>query len=143
MKKKEEGKLIGRFVLVHPFLTTDPVKKQGEIGKIIAAFPSKEVLCVKFDDGQQAFYLSDAVLTLNHKDVLTHRSYLNKRNDPLNELVVKEVINLLTLGKQKDALELIKFNTTLQDMCLINCADWLDLKKENRRKPERQKRNPL
>lgn len=56
--------LIGKPVLVHPMLTTDPADRQGHLGTISHVSYDNEVIEVSFADARRSLYATDALLVL-------------------------------------------------------------------------------
>jgi hypothetical protein len=59
---KPTDELTGTLVLVHPELTDDPAKRQGQIGIITGADLENDDVFVSFGKGEQALYSTDALL---------------------------------------------------------------------------------
>jgi len=60
--------IVRRKVVVHPYLTTDPIQWQGETGKVVeVSSANPDVLTVEFNDGSKGTYLADGLLTMRQK----------------------------------------------------------------------------
>lgn len=56
--------LIGKPVLVHPMLATDPADRQGQPGTISHVSYDNQVIEVSFADNRRSLYATDALLVL-------------------------------------------------------------------------------
>lgn len=139
MKKQAKNPLIGRMVIVHPNLTTDPIQRQGEIGKVtdISSF-DKEVLTVEFKDGKRGAYFSNGLLTLFPKIVIKQGLLSNQFSDK-NRRIITSVIKLVQKKSMEEALKTAMTNDISRAFCAVNCEDWLDMKKEQRRNIRKSK----
>ncbi|MGN6639013.1 MAG: hypothetical protein ACTHJ8_08895 [Mucilaginibacter sp.] len=138
MKKSKENKLIGRTVIVHPYLTTDPLQRQGHAGKITeVSDQDNNIVTVEFKDGVKAAYLSGGLLTLYPKVVILQGLQSNQMSEANRELIFS-VYKLAGRGEIEAALHLAMKNDTSRFFCTTTCADWLEMKKEKKK----QNKNP-
>jgi hypothetical protein len=134
MKKKSDD-ILGRVVMVHPFLTTDPIQKQGEIGKILAMAASNEaVAIVEFKDGKKAAYFTDGLLTLYPKSAILQG--LQSKGTMItaeNRKLTLSIYRLVEQRKTEEALKEAIKNDTTRFLCATRFADWMEMKKEQRK----------
>ena len=114
--------LTGTLVLVHPALEHDPLDKQNEIGTIIHTDLPADDVFVRFDDGTQGLYSSDALLTLMPAEEV-HRNAAGMNYDTaFRDIKALAMIELFfrygSAEKQRTAMELAKENSHLQQFCL-------------------------
>ena len=83
---------VGQKVQVHPQLTTDPLRRQGEYGTIVKI--NGDVISIKFADGKVGQYESDAIQESFRKEgnSINYKGYeLNPLNDNKGNFVGYEV----------------------------------------------------
>ncbi|WGQ08991.1 hypothetical protein QG516_20985 [Pedobacter gandavensis] len=119
--------LTGTWVLVHPELTTDPGKHQGQIGIITSSDLKKDEVRVGFGNTPVALYSADALLVIKphnelYRDLLTNVKEMEDQ-DFKTLLRISMILQNGSPRQLKDALEMVlssentlKFGTvSLQD----------------------------
>lgn len=119
--------LTGTWVLVHPELTTDPAKRQGQIGIITSSDLNKDEVRVGFGNTPVALYSTDALLVIKphnelYRDLLTNVKEMEAQ-DFKTLLRISMILENGSPPQLKDALEMalssqktLKFGTvSLQD----------------------------
>lgn len=122
--------LYNKGVIVHPLLTHDPQRMQGQVGIISNIVHENDEVYVEFPYNKTGIYSKDAVLTLVPKGML-----LAHIHDKLEELEPKEVRILLDIYKlqrngQPAAIEealrwAIGYDTIGRD-ALVTVNDYID-----------------
>ena len=141
-KKQTPGRhpLKGRWVAVHPELTTDPLGKQGEVGKIESVSGADAaVATVCFADGQAGRYMIDGLLTLYPQAVILQGLQSNDINYE-DRNVVYSVLKQEVQKNKEAAIKLAMANDTTRFFCMTDCASWLDMKKEQRKNQRKSQR---
>lgn len=92
------SELINKQVMVHPLLTHDPIRMQGQTGFIQHIVLENDEVHVQFPYNQTGVYSTDALLVLQPKELV-----LANIQEKLVELEPKDVRTLLDVYKlQKD-----------------------------------------
>jgi hypothetical protein len=141
--KNGEDVLLGQTVMVHPHLTTDPIQRQGEIGKVAEVSGSdKEVVTVEFPDGKKGAYFSDGLLILYPLPVIRHGLQSNiPQLNVQHRKDIGQIIKCLNSKKYIEALQLAAKNDALQFFCTTNCGRWMEMQRNRtKRVSKRQKR---
>ena len=110
--------LIGRPVMVHPYLQDDPAMRMGEIGTIIEADLVRDTIQVRFDDDEDAYYAADALLVPKEPEKIyeyleNNRSTMHKQD--YNDLY--SIALLMDHGTPKHlrtAIEIAQANEDIQ-----------------------------
>lgn len=118
--------LKGTFVLVHPDLSNDPVRKQNQIGIITQTDLLNDDVFVSFGD-KPALYEPAALLVLMLVDQV-HQNLADLACEvAFPDLKALTQIDLFlrygSESKQYDALELARNNKHIQPLCLESLAD--------------------
>lgn len=122
--------LIGRMVIVHPALTTDPINQRGEIGIITGADLEHDTVSVGFKSNVSGYYSTNALLVLKshrslYQDLLTSVQRLDTR-----DFKTLMDINLIQANgspaQLTDALQRIKSSQSLMDFATISLQESLD-----------------
>ncbi len=130
--KNNLDSLIGKAVIVHPFLTTDPYNNRGMIG-IVKNVNSKDGLClnvtVEFGDKQKGQYEADGIYTLLPEKAIRKRmrSNVNGISRMDREEIVK-ILNLMKHGQHKNALLKVMGNDSLKFKCVCSCQEWVEMR---------------
>lgn len=132
--------LVGRAVMVPTDLTTDPMRRQGYTGRVVeVSGKENDTIVIEFEDGRQAAYQADGLLTLYPKTVM-HQGLRSNLIDKANRITILSVINLVNKGKSEDALKLAMTTDTSKFFCTTNCTEWLELKNEQKRNSKKSPR---
>ena len=123
--------LSGTYALVHPDLTDDPARRQGQVGLITYADPTNDDFYVSFEKGQQGLYSSDALLVLNKSndiywDAFHHTKELS--TDDFKNML--QISLLLQSGLRKDvktAIDLAAANPVIRGRSMTVLKDQLGL----------------
>lgn len=126
--------LTGTVVLVHPELTNDPVKRQGQVGMVASADLGQDEIYVGFGNGPIGLYSADALLVLKphheiYKDLLTHVQELA----PQDYKAMLRISMLLESGSPKqlnDATELAMSSYQTLSRSTVTLQDKLKLNRE-------------
>jgi len=141
-KKKTKDYLLDHWVAVHPELTTDPLRRQGAVGKVESVSETRpDTVTVRFADGQVGQYQIDGLLTLYPKAVILQGLQSNKL-DGVGHALVGLVYRLCEQKKEEEALKLAITHEDGRFFCLTDCKNWLDMKMElrnNQIKAQRRK----
>lgn len=133
--------LIGRTVMVNPLLTTDPVAKQGECGKVIAVLPAKNTLLVRFADHIKGEYEPECLLTLLPAKTIK-RNWLkssHRLNGAANSRLSK--IFLMTSRKEHEgALQLATESIAAQGFATLDCKEWAEKRGQTRSHKQRHQK---
>lgn len=150
MKRRTNGKqqsLLGKEVMVHPFLTNDPYNSRGKIGVVKRVHNQEHLfsdLTVEFPDKQIGFYQADAIYTLYPEKLIRQSMYSAASViGPEDRKVIKEVLVLLKSGHTKSALLKAMAAEKAQQFCCCNGQQWLELSanKTTKRKNAFRKKN--
>ncbi|MGO3161984.1 MAG: hypothetical protein ACTIJ2_02050 [Sphingobacteriaceae bacterium] len=110
--------LIGKPVLVHPMLTTDPADRQGHLGTISHVSYDNEVIEVSFADARRSLYASDALLVLK-----PHNELYRDMMEALRHMEAQDFKTLLRISmllengtprQQHEALGMALWNCNLK-----------------------------
>lgn len=123
--------LIGRMVIVHPQLTTDPINQKGEIGIITGADLLNDTISVGFKSQAFGYYSTDALMVLKshntlYQDLLTSVQQL----DPKDFKTLMEISLIQENGTPSqllDALQKMKSSESLMDFATISLQESLGL----------------
>lgn len=141
MRNKKKEAIIGRTVMVHPHLTTDPIEKQGECGTIIAAFPSKDTLMVVFADKTKGEYAPEALLTLLPSRTIK-RNWL-KSFHRLTEQTNSRLSKIFLMACRKEhepALRLSVKSIGTEALATLNCRNWMEQRGQAKKQHHRYRR---
>lgn len=119
---RKSKELIGKDVLVHPDLTTDPAGMQGSAGWII--HDNGESVTVAFEDAAPADYCYDGLLVLADKKSIL--SYLLGAMDKMAAWEKSWVLDVLKLqheGNEHQALILLGNVPAAIDHCTYACSE--------------------
>lgn len=123
--------LIGKPVMVHPLLPTDPADRQGHLGTISHVSYDNEIIEVSFEDGEKSLYLTDALLVLK-----SHRELSRDMTDGYQQLDAKELktltdINAIlengTLAQQHEAFRMALSNERILRLVTVSLTSRLEL----------------
>lgn len=123
--------LTGTMVLVHPELTTDPAKRQGQIGMITSADLNNDIIRVGFGNAPVALYSTDALLVLKphndlYKDLLTDVKQMEVQ-DFKTLLRVSMILENGSPNQLKQALEMVMANEQTLKYGTVSLQDKLAL----------------
>ncbi|SDF11255.1 hypothetical protein SAMN05216464_1134 [Mucilaginibacter pineti] len=126
-----EQELIGKMVLVHPELTTDPVNKQGKVGMITGVDLDSDTISVAFGGLKPGLYSSDALLVLKpHNELYQDLLEKHKKLD-MQDFKTLLRINMLqengTAKQQSSALEMAMSTSKVLDFSTVSLQESLDL----------------
>ncbi|MGJ1261124.1 hypothetical protein [Sphingobacterium spiritivorum] len=85
--------LIGKPVLVHPMLTTDPADRQGHHGTISHVSYDNEIIEVSFADAHKSIHASDTLLVLK-----PHATLFRELMDTLPHMEPQDFKTLLRIS---------------------------------------------
>ena len=137
MKENHHEVQLPDYLLVNPGLKTDPVKKQGEIGFIVAAIVNTDEFYVGFADHEVGFYSADALLTLKKSGQiydLMDESALHLSVNDFKDL--KNIALFQEYGSadgQRYALEIVQKNPGLIPVALVTLEEILGLNQTPKR----------
>lgn len=110
--------LIGRPVMVHPYLHDDPAMRMGEIATIIEADLVRDLVQVRFDDDEDAFYTADALLVPKEPEKIYHyleNSWSKIHPQDYNDLYsIALLIEYGTPKHLRTAIEIAQANEDIQ-----------------------------
>ena len=123
--------LTGTLVLVHPELTTDPAKRQGQIGMITSADLNNDVIRVGFGNTPVALYATDALLVLRphndlYRDLLTDVKQMEVQ-DFKTLLRVSMLLENGSPNQLKEALEMVMANKQTLEYGTVSLQDKMAL----------------
>lgn len=123
--------LSGTYALVHPDLTDDPAKRQGQIGIITYTDLANDDVYVSFDKGQQALYSSDALLVLNKSNDIYWDSFHDRKDLSTDDFKnMLQVSLLLQSGLRKDAkaaIEMAANSPVIRERAMSTLKDQLGI----------------
>lgn len=123
--------LIGKPVVVHPLLPTDPADKQGHLGTISHVSYDNEIMEVSFEDGEKSLYLTDALLVLK-----SPRELSRDLTDVHQRMEAKELKTLIdintilgngTLSQQHKAFRMALSNERILRLATVSLKSRLEL----------------
>lgn len=116
---------IGRIVMVHPLLTTDPAFMQGEIGKVVSVLDS--VVTVNFDIDFNSRYQEDALVTLNSKKAILKQLQHHAENiPPFQQKMILKVVRLMMEKEPERALQYAMESDITAKHCTITLSEWIE-----------------
>lgn len=121
--------LIGKVVMVHPTLTYDPVKMQGETGTITHINPESDDVYVRFQNGKLGLYSADALLILTPARELIEN--LRDENSTLDRSDILEIFQIYLLQAsenfeyEKEALEMAVAKPGIYFAIIRPLHDWI------------------
>ncbi|TCC94986.1 hypothetical protein [Pedobacter hiemivivus] len=123
--------LTGTLVLVHPELTTDPAKRQGQIGMITSADLNNNVIRVGFGNTPVALYATEALLVLRphndlYRDLLTDVKQMEVQ-DFKTLLRVSMLLENGSPNQLKEALEMVIANKQTLEYGTVSLQDKMAL----------------
>lgn len=123
--------LTGTLVLVHPELTTDPAKRQGQIGMITSADLNNDVIRVGFGNTPVALYATDALLVLRphndlYRDLLTDVKQMEVQ-DFKTLLRVSMLLENGSPNQLKEALGMVMANKQTLEYGTVSLQDKMAL----------------
>lgn len=126
--------LTGTWVLVHPELTTDPAKHQGQIGIITSSDLNKDEVRVGFGHTPVALYSTDALLVIKphnelYKDLLSNVKEMEAQ-DFKTLLRISMILQNGSPRQLKDALEMVMASENTLKFGTISLQDKLGLAME-------------
>jgi hypothetical protein len=131
MKEDANEIQLPHYLLVHPDLKDDPVKKQGEIGFITAAILNTDEFYVAFDDHEVGFYGADALLTFKEPGDIYDFMHTNALTLPVDDFKdLKSIALLLDHGTEKHirtAMELVKKNDSIREAATVGLDRYLGI----------------
>lgn len=132
-----------RVVMVAPDLTTDPLSKQAEIGRIIKADLKTDTAQVRFSDGKQGAYSLDALLTLLPLPMIEQGLKSNFYTFSMQERQAYiNVINAVSRNRHADALMAAKESPDILLFSTTNAQSWNEMQRSRqyeKLKAERKK----
>lgn len=116
--------VVGRTVIVHPHLTTDPADRRGQIGTIKSMVGSSAAY-VDFENGSTAAYELNGLLTLQPKKTILD---LLVRNDFSGEEVrsITKIYVFALQRKYREAIDIAVGNERIAKYCLWDCQTRLE-----------------
>src|SRR5690625_2042746 len=127
MKRKLKKEFTGESVMIHPQLTTDPLKRQGQIGKVTAvSWKERNIVSVQFPDGKSANYMSDGILILFPKSKIIKNIGANPDLTNGEKWALLKIARDLTWGEKAEAFEKALTNTKVLSLSTINFARWME-----------------
>ena len=134
--------LTGTLVLVHPELTTDPAKRQGQIGMITSADLNNDVIRVGFGNTPVALYATDALLVLRphndlYRDLLTDVKQMEVQ-DFKTLLRVSMLLENGSPNQLKEALEMVMANKQTLEYGTVSLQDKMALVMEKQIEVQQQ-----
>lgn len=138
MKRKIKKRLRGELVLVHPQLTTDPIDKQGQIGKVTAVSGKEcDIIRVKFSNGESGNYMSDGLLTLLPKAKILKNIGVNPDLTNGEKWTLLKIVKDVTWGEKAKALERALANTKILNLSTTDFSQLIQVRKNRRGKSKR------
>jgi len=119
---KPTDDLTGTLVLVHPDLTDDPAKRQGQIGIVTGADLSNDDVFVSFGKGEQALYSTDALLVFKPAAEIYGLLMNDARNAGKEDFKALFQVNLMqqhnTSGLVRKAMDIVKDNKVVREFSM-------------------------
>ncbi|WP_426584202.1 hypothetical protein [Mucilaginibacter sp. R-33] len=119
---KTTDDLTGTLVLVHPDLTGDPAKRQGQIGIVTGADLSNDDIFVSFGKGEQALYSTDALLVFKPAAEIYGLLMNDARNAGKEDFKALFQVNLMqqhnTSGLVRKAMDIVKDNKVVREFSM-------------------------
>lgn len=123
--------LIGKPVVVHPLLPTDPADRQGYLGTISHVSYDNEIVEVSFEDGEKSLYLTDALLVLKSNRELSRDLMDGYQQIGASELKILIDINTIlengTLSQQHEAFQMALSNEQILQLATVSLKSRLEL----------------
>lgn len=123
--------LIGKPVVVHPLLPTDPADRQGHLGTISHVSYDNEIMEVSFEDGEKSFYPTDALLVLkSYRELSRDMMDVHQRMEAkeLKTLIdINTIIENGTLSQQHEALHMARSNERILRLATVSLTSRLEL----------------
>lgn len=123
--------LIGKPVMVHPLLPTDPPNRQGYLGIISHASYDSEIMEVSFEDGEKSLYLTDALLVFKSHRELSRDITDGHQQIGASELKILIDINTIlengTLSQQHEAFQMARSNEQILQLATVSLKSRLEL----------------
>ena len=135
--------LIGRPVLVHPELITDPANRQGQLGTVSHVSYDNEIIEVSFADKHRSLYTTDTLLVLK-----PHSELFRDMMDALRDMDAQDFKILLSISmilengtprQQHEALGMALINEQILRSATIPLSSRLELTLPQDRDPHWQK----
>lgn len=128
---KPTDELTGTLVLVHPDLTDDPARRQGEIGIITGADLDNDDIFVSFGKGEQALYSTDALLIFKPADVIYGLLMNDARKASQSDFKALFQVNLMQqhglTPLVRKAMDLVKDNKVVRDFSMDTLQNQLGI----------------
>ncbi|MET3876491.1 hypothetical protein [Chitinophaga sp. OAE865] len=125
VRNKKYISLIGKLVMVHPELTTDPINMRGNTGRIEEQFPD-EVVKVSFGDGRSGEYYTNALLMLNSESSIITRFLDNRiKLRPSDGDLFLKVIKLMSIHQQALAMKEAISSPVVEFYCMLTADQWV------------------
>jgi len=138
MRYKNENKAVGRIVMVHPDLTTDPVDRQGQIGRV-ASIDDRETVIVSFTDGVNGKYDRTGLLTLLPRQVIIQGILSNINEQPAqDQRCLLNIRRLVNQNKYAKALQVAMSNDSAKFFCTTSLDKWVEM--QSQKKPEHKQK---
>ncbi|GAA4339647.1 hypothetical protein GCM10023149_50480 [Mucilaginibacter gynuensis] len=118
----ENTTLAGTLALVHPEIRTDPSAMQGQVGIITYADNRSDDVYLRFENGRESRYASDAVLILKNKADLLNDLKNNTHIQVADFKDLYKVGILQDRGRPADvvqALQIAANNPNIRDNALL------------------------
>lgn len=121
-------------------MTTDPIRKQGAIGRIKEVYPNGQDTAVTFDDGVRGAYSTDGLVMLYPKPVILQGLLSNYGQLGADSKTILEVCRLMILKDMAGALELAMKNETVRLYCTTTAENWMELKEQKNKSVKKGKK---
>lgn len=133
MKKKDI--LIGRTVMVKPDLSSGPLLRAEQIGKIEKLLPANpDGAMVIFDDKKEAGYFLKNLLALAPKTMILDKIiqlYANwGRSEDIKNMLA--IFKLITSGQAQEALILATKSEAIRLLCTMDCYELREIKSKQK-----------
>lgn len=121
-QRKENRKLVGRTVMVHPDLTTDPISMQGNVGKVVE--DNFDYLLIEFPENIRGRYDHNGVITLLPcKTILDYLLNNFEMLSMTHRKVLVQIAKLQLDAEDSIALSILLMFPQLLEKCTQNCSE--------------------
>jgi len=124
--KRKKNEILKLTVMVHPDNDRDPSQRQGQIGRVVAFFPEKQIITVLFKDRHKGVYMPDALLTLQSNKVMLRALSTGLFINGTDCTIIMKIYRLAFIRRHKKALQLAITNNITRFYCTISCSAFLD-----------------
>lgn len=118
--------------MVHPDLTTDPVKMQGHLGTIIHVLYEDCSAYVRFKNQMIGLYGTDALLMLVPPEIVEDRLRIDMPEIRLNASEISDIFNIYELHwnstpeEREEALNWAMGNDRIAQAIVFSVNDWIE-----------------